>query len=82
MSHQGESLLQKFQFFLERLQFEINKGLNNNLITTEIKKVVEIHPNATDVKKKVLTVFEIKEKVEHIPITFVVKEEVEELEAI
>jgi hypothetical protein len=38
MSHQGESFLQKFQHFLETLQFEINKGLNNNLITTEIKK--------------------------------------------
>jgi hypothetical protein len=27
MSHQGESLLQEFQHFLERLQSRINKGL-------------------------------------------------------
>jgi hypothetical protein len=63
MSHQGESSLQKFQHFLEKLQSEINKGLNNNLIIAKIKKVVEIHPNAKDVKKNVLIMFEIKEKV-------------------
>jgi hypothetical protein len=63
MSHQGEILLQEFQHFLERLQSKINKGLNNNLITIDIKKAVEIHPNARDVKKKIFTMFEIWEKV-------------------
>jgi hypothetical protein len=61
MSDQGESSLQEFQHFFKRLQFGINKGLNNNLITTEIKKAVEINPNAKDVKREVLITFEIKE---------------------
>jgi hypothetical protein len=82
MSHQGESLLQEFQHFLERLQSKINKGLNNNLIITNIKKAIEIHPNARDVKKKILIMFEIWEKIEQVPIAFVVKEEVEELKGI
>jgi len=76
MSHQGGSSLQKFQHFLKRLQFGINKGLDNNLITTKIKKAVEIDPNVRDVKKEVLTTFEIREKVGKIPIAFVVKKEV------
>ncbi len=81
MSHQGESSLQEFQHFLERLHSKINKESNNILITTKIKKVVDIHPNAKDVKKKIL-MFEIREKVEKNPIAFVVNEEVEELEGI
>jgi hypothetical protein len=80
MSHQGESLLQKFQHFLKRLQSRINKGLDSNLVTTKIKKAVKLHLNARDVKKEILITFEIKKKVERFPITFVVKEEVEELE--
>jgi hypothetical protein len=60
MSHQGESSLQEFQYFLERLQFGVNKGLNNNLIP-KIKKAIEINPNARDVKGEVLITFEIKE---------------------
>jgi hypothetical protein len=36
----------------------------------------KVHPNARDVKKKILSTFDIKEKVEKIPIAFVVKEEV------
>ena len=42
---------------------------------------MDIHPNAKDVKKKIL-MFEIREKVEKNPIAFVVNEEVEELEGI
>jgi len=34
------------------------------------------------VKKKVLTTFEIMEKVERVPIAFVVKEEIEKLKGI
>jgi hypothetical protein len=64
MSHQGEGLLQKFQHFIERLQSGINKGLDNNLVAIQIKKAVEVHPNSRDVKKKVLTTFEIMKKVE------------------
>jgi hypothetical protein len=64
------------------LQFGTNKGLDNNLITTEIKEVIEIHPNSRDMKKKVITTFEIMEKVEKVPIAFVVKEEVEKFERI
>jgi hypothetical protein len=37
------------------LQSRINKGSDNNLVTIDIKKVVEVHPNARDVKKEVLT---------------------------
>ncbi len=59
MSHQGESLLQEFQHFSERLQFGINKGLDNNLVTIDIKKAMEVHLNARDVKKEVLTIIEI-----------------------
>jgi len=66
----------------EKLQFRINKGLDNNLITTYIKKVVEVHPNARDVKKEVPITFEIREKLERVPIAFVIKEEVEELKGI
>jgi hypothetical protein len=58
MSHQGESLLQEFQHFLERLQFRINKGLDNNLVTTKIKKAIELHPNARDVKNEVFITFD------------------------
>ncbi len=50
--------------------------MDNNLITTKIKKAVEIDPNVRDVKKEVLTTFEIREKVGKIPIAFVVKKEV------
>jgi hypothetical protein len=64
----------------ERLQFRNNKGLDNNLVTTYIKKVVEVHLNARDEKKEIT--FEIREKVERVPIAFVIKEEVEELEGI
>jgi len=39
---------------------------------------MEVHPNVRDVKKEVLTTFEIKDKVERIPIAFVIKEEIEE----
>ncbi len=73
--------MQKFHF-LEGLQFRINKGLNNNLITIEIKKTIEVDHNAGDVKKEVFITFEIKEKVKWVPIAFVLKEEVEELEGI
>jgi hypothetical protein len=38
MSHQGESSLQEFQHFKKKIQFGINKGLDNNSITIEIKK--------------------------------------------
>jgi len=38
-------------FFLERLQYGINKGLDNNLVTIEIHKVIEVDPNAREVKK-------------------------------
>jgi hypothetical protein len=82
MSRQGESLLQEFQHFLERLQFGINKGLNSNLVTITTKKIMEIHLNVRDVKKEVLTTFQIKDKIEIVPIAFVVKEEVEEPEGI
>jgi hypothetical protein len=63
MSHQGESLLQEFQHFLERLQSKINKGLGSNLVKTKIKKIIKLRPNARDVGKKILVTFEIKEKV-------------------
>jgi hypothetical protein len=39
-------------------------------------------PNARDVEKKILTTFEIKEKVKKVPIAFVVKEEIEMFEGI
>ncbi len=74
--------MQNFQYFLEGLQFRINKGLDSNLITIEIKKTIEVDHNAGDVKKEVFITFEIKEKVEIIPIAFILKEEVEELEGI
>ncbi len=74
MSHQGESSLQQFPHFLKRLQYGINKGLDNNLITIEIKNAFEIDHNARDLKKKILTTFEIREKIEKVPIAFVVKE--------
>jgi hypothetical protein len=82
MSHQDESSLQKFQHLKKRLLFRINKRLDNNLITIEIKKAIKVDPNARDVTKEVLIKFEIKEKVERVPIAFVVKGEVEELEGI
>jgi hypothetical protein len=63
MSHQGESELQEFQSFFLKLQFGINKGLNNNLATIEIKKVIEIDLNTREVKKEILVAFEIKEEV-------------------
>jgi hypothetical protein len=78
MSHQGESLFQKFEHFLKILQFGINKGLDNNFVTINIKKVVEVHPNVRDVKKEILITFEIKDKVKIVHIAFVVKEEVKE----
>jgi hypothetical protein len=34
------------------------------------KKAREVHPNVRDVKKEVLTTFEIKDKIERIPIAF------------
>jgi hypothetical protein len=82
MSHPSESSLQEFEHFIERLYFGINKRLDNNLITTKIKKVKEVNLNVRDMKKEVLTTFEIREKIEKNPIAFVVKEEVEELEII
>jgi len=39
---------------------------------------MEVHPNVRDVKKEVLTTFEIKDKIERIPIAFVIKQEIEE----
>jgi len=82
MSHQSESSIQEFQHFLKRLYSRINKGLDNNLITTKSKKVVEVHLNAKDVKKEVLITFEIREKVEKVPIAFIIKEEIEKFERI
>jgi hypothetical protein len=38
---------------------------------------MKVHPNVRDVKKEVLTTFEINNKVERVPIAFVVKAEVE-----
>jgi hypothetical protein len=78
MSHQGESLFQKFEHFLKILQFGINKGLDNNFVTINIKKVVEVHPNVRDVKKEILITFEIKDKVKIVHSAFVVKEEIKE----
>jgi hypothetical protein len=46
-----------------------------------MKNAIEIYPNARDVKKKIITTFEIKERI-GVPIAFAVKEEVEELEGI
>jgi hypothetical protein len=80
MSHQGESELQEFQSFLKILQVGINKGLQNNLITTEIKKVIEVDLDTKEVKKEVPVTFEIKEEVKGVFITLVVKKEIEELE--
>ncbi len=37
---------------------------------------MEVHLNVRDVKKEVLTTFEIKDKVERVPIAFVIKEEI------
>jgi hypothetical protein len=82
MSHQGESELQEFQSFLKRLKSRINKGLDNNLVTIEIKKVIKVDLNTREVKKEVLATFEIKEEVKGIIITLVVKKEVEKLEKI
>jgi hypothetical protein len=62
MSHQGESLLQEFQHFLERLQYGINKGLDNNLVTIDIKKAMEVHLNVKDVKKEVKLHLKLKIK--------------------
>jgi len=76
MSHQGGSSLHEFQCFLGRLQYGINKGLDNKLVTIEIKKVIEVDPNAREVKKEVPTTFKIKEQVKKVFITFVVKEKV------
>ncbi len=52
-----------FNIFFKRLQYGINKGLDNNLIITKVKKAVKINHNARDVKKEVIITFEIKEKV-------------------
>ncbi len=54
----------------------INKGLDNNLATTKIKKAIEVDPNAKEVDWKVLTTFEIKEEVEKVPSIVIIKEEV------
>jgi len=78
MSHQGESLFQEFGHLFKRLQFGINKGLDNNFVTINIKKVVEVHLNVRDVKKEILITFEIKDKVKIVHIAFIVKEEVKE----
>jgi hypothetical protein len=43
---------------------------------------MEVHLNVRDVKKEVLTTFEIKDKVENVLIAFVIKEEIEEHEGI
>jgi len=40
-----------FNVFLERLQHGINKELHNNLVTIEIHKVIEVDPDARQVKK-------------------------------
>jgi hypothetical protein len=69
-------------FFLERLQYGINKGLDNNLVTIEIKNVIEVNPNAMEVKKEIPTTFKITEEVKKVLITFVVKKEVKEFEEI
>jgi hypothetical protein len=61
--------LQEFQSFFFKLQFGINKGLNNNLATIEIKKVIEIDLNTREVKKEILVAFEIKEEVKGVLIT-------------
>jgi hypothetical protein len=73
MSHQGESEFQEFQSFLKILQVGINKGLHNNLITTEIKKVIEVDLNIKEVKKEVLVTFENKEEVKGVLIILVIK---------
>jgi hypothetical protein len=43
---------------------------------------MEAHPNVKDVKKKIFTTFEIKNKIERVPIAFLIKKEVEEHEGI
>ncbi len=80
MSHQVKILLQEFQFFLERLQYWIDMGLEINLVTIDIKKEIEIDFNAREVKIEIPITFDIKEEVEVVPITFVIKNKVEKLE--
>ncbi len=79
MSHQIKSYLQNFQYFLKRVQFGINKGLELFLATTEIKKEVEINFDAIEVKIEVPITLEMKEDVKIIFITFAIKEKVEKL---
>jgi hypothetical protein len=45
--------------------------LDSNLVTTKIKKAIEVDPNEKEVDKEILTTFEIKEEVEKIPFTII-----------
>jgi hypothetical protein len=51
-------------------------GLEIDLATIDIKKEIEINFNARDIKIEIPATFEIKV----VPITFVIKNEVEKLE--
>jgi hypothetical protein len=74
--------LQKFQYFLKRVQFGINKGLEVNLATTKIKKEVEVDFDAREVKIEVLITLEIKEEIKIILITFAIKEAIEKFKVV
>ncbi len=63
--------MQKFQCCFFKILYGISKGLDSNLVTTKIKKAIEVDPNEKEVDKEILTTFEIKEEVEKIPFTII-----------
>jgi hypothetical protein len=75
------SSLQKFQSFLERLQGGINKKVDLDLVTIEVKKEVNsivpiVFKLRKEVEETVCVEIEIKEKVKDST-TFGIKQEVE-----
>jgi gluconate kinase len=63
-------LLQKFESFLKRLQNRINKGLDCELVVSKIKEVEVKREEKVEI---VIPISEIKEELEIMILTFVIK---------
>ncbi len=63
-------MLQKFESFLKRLQNRINKGLDCELVVSKIKEVEVKREEKVEI---VIPISEIKEELEIMILTFVIK---------
>ncbi len=83
MSQEIGNLLQNFESFIERLRSGINKTLNGELVASKIKEVEMKRDEEVEVVLLAFQAFEIKEEVEIVIPTIVIKlEQVEEDEVV